>query len=108
MARKTIAKDRTWLNTDQECLAAVRWKVEVYYNTETKKAEVNGDITVTEEGRSHWVCRRADLRPIRTMRRIIDAFEGAVMDAYQWISDNGYEFTTGDADDEGIATDADV
>lgn len=105
MPHHTIKSEKTWLNTDPDCLAACRYQVLVYYNEKTKAAEISAEITISDEGRSHWVSRKAHLRPIRTMRRILDAFEEAVQEAYTWIEENGYEFTSDDADRIGVLAD---
>lgn len=105
MPHHTIKSEKTWLNTEPDCLAACRYQVLVYYNDSTKAAEISGEITITEEGRSHWVSRKAHLRPIRTMRRVLDAFEEAVQEAYTWIEENGYTYTSEDADRIGVLAD---
>lgn len=91
MATKSIAKEKTWLNPDPDCLAAVRWTVDVYYNDDDGLAEISADIVVTEEGRSHWVSRRAHLLPIKRMQSTLTRFCHAVEQAETWIKANGYK-----------------
>ena len=91
MGTKTIAKDRVWLNPrDVNCMAAAMWSVEVYYDRETKTAEVHAQININDEGTCHYVARKADLKPVRTMRRVLNEFEAAVDKGFEWIAAQGY------------------
>lgn len=91
MGTKTIASDRVWLNPrDVNCMAAVHWNVEVWYNREKKTGEISAQININDEGRSHWVSRKAELKPIRTMRRVLNEFEAAVEQGFEWIQSQGY------------------
>lgn len=107
MARKPkgwVKREREWLNTPTAgCMAGVSWRVQLDYDenwnlmhnltasglkaTEARKkagykAFVSAQIEINEEGRSHYVSRKADLRAIRRMRKNLDAFEDACQKAF--------------------------
>lgn len=90
--QKIIANERTWLNpNDKRCVAAASWSVEVWYNADKQKASLKAEIFINEEGQTHFISRRADLKPIRTMTRTLNQFEQAIDEALMWIHAQGYE-----------------
>jgi hypothetical protein len=92
MGTQKIGMDRVWLNPrDVGCMAAVNWSVDVYYSDKDNKAEVNAQIQINDEGQCHWIARRADLKPVRTMTRVLNQFQDAVDEAFDWIKQEGYE-----------------
>lgn len=82
---------KTFLQPPQNgCMAAVGWEVQVeYWNNRdddkkkdgTYTANVHAEMNLTDEAKGHYVQRKADLRPIRKMRKELDAFEDACVKA---------------------------
>lgn len=73
------------------CMAAVGWEVTLEYwndcekisgtKTGVYKANVHAELNLTDEAKGHYVNRKADLRPLRKMRKELDAFEDACVKA---------------------------
>lgn len=63
-----------------DCLAAVQWDVTVSKDSYLKAIEDKDGLTleanfcVNEEARSHWVSRKADLRPLYKVQKELNAF----------------------------------
>jgi len=70
---------------NNDCMAAVGWTVSLEYWEQKEKgtweACAHGEMSQTEEARNHYVSRRADLRPVRAMRKELDAFEEYMLKA---------------------------
>lgn len=89
-----VKRNRAFLNTPTSgCMAGVSWQVMLSYHKDYKElvnakkenrdplpiymAEMEANININEEGRNQYVSRKADLRPLRVMRKELDAFESA-------------------------------
>jgi hypothetical protein len=86
--KKRVVKKRTWLNpTSTSCAAACFWNVQVdkAWNTNEFPNEyrVSGEFSVNDEGKSHYIDRKADMRPLyklqEELRRFIDECELAIL-----------------------------
>lgn len=90
-----MAKPKGWKKNNKcflqsptnPCLAVVGWEVSVEYIAYDRKedgkptAYVSCEISISDEGKHQYVSRKADLRPLRVMRRELDAFEEACLKA---------------------------
>lgn len=87
--KKWNKKNRAFLNpNDKECLGAVSWFVsfspskpdakEKYF----QKPIIEGSIAINREGSHHYICRKADMRAIQTMKRELCKFEDAMQQAF--------------------------
>ena len=62
------------------CLGAVQWDVTVDKGycmdkmDDTDKYEVDANFQINEEARSHWVHRKADLRPMYKIQKNLNDF----------------------------------
>lgn len=85
-------RSRVFLNSPASgCMAGVSWYVILEYSKEwdnkalkrldTYVASVSSEIHINDEGQVHYISRKADLRPLRAMRKELDAFEEAVQQA---------------------------
>ena len=73
------------------CMAAVSWRVCVEYwqqwdksgdkKTVEYQCNVAAELNINDEAKAHYVGRKADLRPLRKMRKELDAFEDACVQA---------------------------
>lgn len=75
--KKRTKRNRVFLNTPAtECMAAVGWHVQVHksWNPEKKTMQMHGEITINQEGQTHYVSRKADLRALYNMRKELDRF----------------------------------
>lgn len=92
----TMAKPKGWTKRNREflnvagsgCMAGVSWNASLSYMKKwDKKGEelikdeyiacAEGEIEINREGQTHFINRKADLRPIRTMKRELLKFEEA-------------------------------
>ena len=74
---------------NSNCRGVVSWCV-TYYPAETsekieRSASFDADFGVNEEAQSHWITRKADLRPLRTIRAELDKFEDACLAAIEQV-----------------------
>ena len=93
-----MAKPKGWIESNKEflqppknpCMAAVGWEVglEFYADRDDKgkkngkyNASVQAELSITDEAKNHYVNRKADLRPLRKMRKELDDFEDACIKA---------------------------
>jgi len=89
-----MAKPKGWRKSNKcflqpptnGCLAAVSWEAGVEYYGMKKgndkwEAHVACELSLNRDALSHWVSRKADLKPLRAMRRELDAFEEACSQA---------------------------
>ena len=91
-------RNRAWLNTPASCcMAGVSWNAGDYYSKEWDKdlqtrddkytCVITAEISINDEAKNHYVSRKADLRPLRAMRKELDAFEEACLEACQEAED---------------------
>lgn len=67
-----------------QCMAAVGWEVSLQFWEQrdgTWEASAHGELSQSREAENHYCNRRADLRPLRAMRKEIDIFEDHMMTA---------------------------
>ena len=84
-------QNRTFLNrVDKSCIACVQWNMSSYYNEETMLATIEAHISMSDEAKSHWINRPADLAPINKMMRELKLFKEAYKELVDEVKANGY------------------
>ena len=87
-----VKRNRAWINSPASgCMAGVSWYVSLEYHREwdrqvkermdTYTASVNSEIEINDDAQRHYVSRKADLRPLRAMRKELDAYEETALQA---------------------------
>jgi len=86
--KKWTKRERKFLNPSKDCLAAVSWHVDFTPGKPdsehkwNRKTWIEAELSVTDEGKAHFVTRRADLRPVRNMIKELQAFEAMCTKAF--------------------------
>ena len=115
MKKKWTKRNTAFLNTPSSgCMAGVMWRVEFippkvikedekewYEGSELiapnrVKARMNASIVINDEAKEHYVHSKGNLRALRNMRKELDAFEEACMEALQDVEDSNAESKTTD------------
>lgn len=93
MSKKLFNKEgRAFLNArDKSCQAVVTWQVLLYPKfTEENYSEpphISGSFSTNEEGQSHYVSRRGDLRPLQVLQRELNKFNQAYDEAEKMLEE---------------------
>jgi len=112
MKKKYTKRNTTFLNTPSSgCMAGVMWRVqftppkvikknekeEGWYSEDELlkpnrvKARMSASIILNEDAKEHYVHSKGNLRALRNMRKELDAFEEACMQALQDVEDSNAE-----------------
>ena len=71
-------KHRVWLNSSKNnCMAALNWYVTVGWDWRKgndDRLNLDAEFSVNDEGQTHWVTRRAELRPLYKVQKELNAF----------------------------------
>lgn len=83
-----------------DCVGAIGWWVGVRehwdYINHPNKMMLEGEIRITDDAQTHWVSRKADVKPLYRMRDELDAFITELEQAFKDVEDHNAKSETTD------------